>query len=720
MSPSSMITRSASVVAGLLLLLPHAARPQALAYPKTATVDHVDLYHGAQVSDPYRWLEDDTASAVRAWVQAQNTVTFGYLGRIPFRGALRGRLEQLYNYPRYAAPYRRGSLYVFSRNDGLQNQSVIYLQAGLDGTPEVLLDPNTLSTDGTVRVGASVLSRDGRYFGYGVSSGGSDWQEFRVMDVASRTLLPDRIRWVKVSNLSWHGDGFFYSRYPAPADTTKALSGANEDHRVYYHRLGTDQEQDELVFEDPAHPKRFHGAFTTRDGRYLILTISDRSAAGNDGNAIWIRDLAGGETRFRPVIDQFTDSYNLVGNVGAKLIARTNRNAPNWRVVEIDPGRPEETHWREILPERQEPLDNVSLAAGRLIATYMQDVAHRVYVFDLAGRQEREIALPALGRVGGFGGQWPEDHPEVFYTFSSFTYPPTIFRYDVASGVSTEWRRTEVPFDPDRFETRQVFYRSKDGTRVPMFVTHRKGLPLDGQRPTLIYAYGGFNITQGPGFNPLLVALLEQDGVYALANLRGGGEYGEAWHRAGMLLNKQNVFDDFIAAAEWLQGNGYTSKDKCALQGGSNGGLLVGAVMAQRPELCQVALPAVGVMDMLRYHKFTIGWNWAAEYGSSDDPAHFKNLLSYSPLHNLRDGVSYPATLVTTADHDDRVVPAHSFKFAARLQQAHGGANPVLIRIETRSGHGAVNTAKQLDATADLYAFMWYNLGVTPRLGLTP
>jgi prolyl oligopeptidase len=687
-------------------------------YPKTQKIDHVDDYFGTRVGDPFRWLEDDTASAVKDWVRAQNAVTFGYLEKIPFRSALRARLQTLYNYPRTGAPFRTGPWYTFSRNDGLQNQSVLYIQSGLSGTPEVLIDPNRFSPDGTIRLGAARLSPDGKYFGYGLSSGGSDWQEYRVMETATRKPLPDVVRWVKVSGLSWYKDGFFYSRYPAPSDTTKALSGANENHKVYYHKLGTPQDRDELVFEDPAHPRRFHTVQVTEDNRYLVLSISDRSTAGNDGNALYVRDLSTGETRFRPVVTSFLDTYDVLDNIGTRLLVMTNRGAPNWRVVEIDPARPEESSWREILPEKPEPLDNATTAGGRLFATYMKDVAHRVYVHDLSGRLEREIQLPTLGRIGGLGGN--RDDRVLFYTFFSFTYPPTVFQYDLASGRSTVFRKTEVPFDPGQFETRQVFYPSKDGTRVPMFLVHRKGLTLDGQRPTLLYGYGGFNITSAPSFNPLLVALLEQGGVYALANIRGGSEYGEAWHRAGMLLNKQNVFDDFIAAAEWLKASGYTSTGRCALQGGSNGGLLVGAVMTQRPDLCKVALPAVGVMDMLRYHKFTIGWNWAAEYGSSDDPANFRNLLAYSPLQNLKPGTSYPATLITTADHDDRVVPAHSFKFAATLQESQAGPNPVLIRIETRSGHGAVNVAKQLDQSADLYAFMLFNMGVTPSYPAIP
>ncbi|MEK6688797.1 MAG: prolyl oligopeptidase family serine peptidase [Gemmatimonadota bacterium] len=712
------MTRPAILATLALSLAVSQAPAQELSYPVTRKVDHVDTYNGTRVADPYRWLEDDTASATTRWVEAQNAVTFGYLAKIPFRGRLRHRLEELYNYPRYSAPSRTGKYYTFSRNDGLQNQSVLMIQQGLTGVPEVLIDPNALSTDGTVRLGAAELSPDGRWFGYGLSAGGSDWQEYRVMETDTRKPLPDLIRWVKVSGLSWYQDGFFYSRYPAPSDTTKLLSSSNENHQVYYHQLNTPQAQDRLVFADPAHPKRFHTVRVTDDERYLVLTVSDRSVAGNDGNALWIRNLKSSEAGFRPVITSFKDSYSVLDNLGDELLVSTNRSAPNRRVVLIDPAHPEEANWTEILPERPEPLSSASAVGGKLIATYMVDVTDRVQVHRLDGTLEREIVLPTIGRVGGFGGKASDI--EVFYTFSSFTYPPTTYQYDIATGRSTLFRATEVPFDPEAYETKQVFYRSKDGTRVPLFIVHRKGLVLDGQRPTLLYAYGGFNITQGPSFNPLHVALLEQGGVYALASIRGGGEYGEAWHRAGMLLNKQNVFDDFIAAAEYLKANGYTSTERCAIQGGSNGGLLVGAVMTQRPDLCHVALPAVGVMDMLRYHTFTIGWNWAAEYGSSDDPAQFQNLLGYSPLHNLKAGTSYPATLVTTADHDDRVVPAHSFKFAATLQERHAGPNPVLIRIETKSGHGAVSTAKRLDENADLYSFMWYNMKFAPSYPMVP
>lgn len=700
-----------------LLLLSAPVSAQSIHYPATPTVAHTDEYHGTVVPDPYRWLEDDTASATRAWVGAQNEVTFAYLAQIPYRAQLRQRLEDLYNYPRISAPFREGNYFLFFKNDGLQNQSVLYIQRGLDGTPEVLIDPNALSSDGTTRLGSLALSRDTRYTGYGLSQGGSDWQEYQVMETATRKVLPDRVRWVKVSSLAWRGPGFYYSRYPAPADTTKALSGKNENHQVWYHRVGTSQSQDQLVFEDPAHPQRFHTVQVTDDERFLILYVSDRGQ-GKDGNALHVRDLARRDTTFLPVITGFDDDFTVVDNIGDKLLVETNRGAPNRRVLLIDPRRPQESAWQTVIPEKPEPLKSVSSAGGRLFVTYLKDVSDRTYVLDLGGKLLHEIELPGLGQVGGFGGR--KDEKFVFYTYTSFTYPPTTFKYDIATRTSSVYRRTTVRFDPEQFETEQVFYQSRDGTRVPMFLVHRKGLPRDGQRPTLLYGYGGFNISLGPSFNPLLVSLLEQGGVYAVANLRGGSEYGEAWHRAGMKANKQNVFDDFIAAGEWLQASGWTSRERCALQGGSNGGLLVGAVINQRPDLCKVALPAVGVMDMLRFHKFTIGWNWIADYGSSDDAEGFKYLSAYSPYHNLKAGTVYPATLVTTADHDDRVVPAHSFKYAARLQASNGGPNPTLIRIETRSGHGAVSTSKRLDETADVYGFMWYNLGVEPRFAATP
>ncbi len=694
-----------------LVAIAPALRAQTISYPTTARVDHVDDYQGTPVADPYRWLEQDTAAAVARWVTAQNTVTFAHFAQVPFRSEVKTRLETLYNYPKLSAPWQEGPYFLFFKNAGLQNQSVLYIQRGLDGAPSVLIDPNVMSADGTTRLGPISLSRDSRYTAYGLSRSGSDWLEIEVMETATRKMLPDRVQWVKVSGISWKGNGFYYSRYPAPADTGIANSSRNENHMVYYHRLGTPQEADEVIFADSAHPQRFHFARTTEDERFLILSVSDRGT-GKDGNALYLRDLAKGDTAFRPIVQTFDDDFNVIDNVADKLLVMTNKDAPNWRVVLIDPANPAEAKWREILPSQPEVLQDATTAGGRLFATYLKDVSHRVHVYDLWGKFEREIRLPGLGTVGGFGGE--RGSRVVFYSFSSFTTPPTIYGYDVKAGRSPLHRRTEVKFDPDAYEAKQMFYPSKDGTRIPIFLVARKGVRLDGQNPTLLYGYGGFNANLLPSFDPLLVAFLEQGGVYAQANLRGGGEYGERWHQAGMKENKQNVFDDFIAAAEWLIANRYTSAERLAVQGRSNGGLLVGAVVNQRPELFKVALPAVGVMDMLRFHKFTIGWNWIADYGTSDDPEGFRYLYAYSPLHNLRPA-NYPATLVTTADHDDRVVPAHSFKYIAMLQNMQRGFNPVLIRIETRSGHGSSSTSKRIEETADVYSFMMYHLGMQPR-----
>jgi prolyl oligopeptidase len=685
-----------------------------LDYPQTRKVDHVDTYHGVQVPDPYRWLEDDNSAETAAWVEAQNKVTFGYLERIPYRAALKARLEQLFNYPKYSAPSRKGAHFFFSKNDGLQNQSVLYIQKGLTGTPEVLIDPNTWSADGTTRLGAFSLSKDGRYAVVGISRAGSDWQEYGVMEVATKTMLADKLEWIKVSGAAWRGGGFFYSRYPAPAKG-KELSSANENHQVYFHKVGTPQSADELVFQDAANPQRFHTLATTEDERFAILDVSDRGK-GKKGNAVFVRDLSKGETAFRPLIGTIgDDSFGVIDNVDGKLLVQTDRGAPNGRVVLIDPANPAEANWTTILPERAEPLQGAGTAGGKLFVTYLKDVATVAEVHALDGALENVVRLPGPGTAGGFGGE--RDDTFVFYTFTSFDVPPTIYRYDIAAKRSSVFRTPEIPgFDASKYETKQVFYASKDGTRVPMFLVHRKGLKLDGSNPTLLYGYGGFNITTSPGFNALRIALVEQGVVYASANLRGGGEYGEKWHEAGMKLKKQNVFDDFVAAAEWLIANRYTSTERLAIQGGSNGGLLVGAVMNQRPELFKAAIPQVGVMDMLRFHKFTIGWNWIADYGSSDNPDEFKALYAYSPLHNIKAGAKYPATLITTADHDDRVVPAHSFKYAATLQEKASRETPLLIRIETKSGHGASSTTKQIESVADIYAFLFRNLGVTPQL----
>ena len=701
-------------LSGLVLLACTATlAAQGLTYPNTRTVDHVDTYHGTTVADPYRWLEDDTSAETARWVEAQNKVTFAYLEQIPYRAQLTKRLKALYDYAKFGMPQRRGDTYFFAKNDGLQNQSVYYIQRGLNGTPEVFIDPNQWSEDGTVRLTTFAPSRDGKLVAYGVSRSGSDWQEYRVMEVATRKPTSDRVEWVKVSGVAWRGNGFYYSRYPAPAKG-KELSSINEDHQVYYHRLGTPQSADELVFRDARNPQRFHTLSTTEDERFAVLDVSDRGT-GKQGNAIFVQDLSKPGASFTALIPDITDdTYSVLESVRGELLVFTDQDAPNGRVVRIDPANPAPANWKTILAEKPDTIDSISVAGGKVIATYMKDVASKAYVHSLEGALENEIDLPGLGSVSGFNGRM--DDANLFYTYQSFNYPSTIFRYDVAARKSALFRAPTIPgLDVNQYETTQVFVASKDGAKVPMFLVHKKGLALDGNNPTLMYGYGGFNIATTPGFNSLRIGLLEQGFVYASVNMRGGSEYGEAWHDAGTKLKKQNVFDDFIAAAEWLIANKYTNPSKLAAQGGSNGGLLVGAVINQRPELFRAAIPQVGVMDMLRFHKFTIGWNWIADYGSSDQPDEFKALYAYSPLHNIKAGVKYPATLITTADHDDRVVPAHSFKYAATLQKAASKDNPVLIRIDTKSGHGASNVTKQIEATADIYAFLMHNLGVTPR-----
>jgi len=691
---------------------PRAPRVPALPYPATRQDDTVDLYHGSPVPDPYRWLEDDRSAETAAWVDAQNRVTFSYLESIPWRPVLRDRLTALVNYPRQSAPEVKGPWQLYARNEGLQNQPVYYLRQGDTGEPMVLLDPNALSPDGTTRVGGLTFDHAGRYIAYMVSHAGSDWQQIRVIDLATRETLPDLVDWVKVSGIAWQGDGFYYSRYPEPAEGQGTYSSINEDHQVWYHRLGTSQAEDRLVYHDPEHPQRFHLVATTDDERYAVLSISDRGQ-GKDGNALLVKDLREPDGPFHPVWTSFDDQLAVLDTDGDALLVLTNRGAPNQRVVRIDPRSPQEAQWTTVIAERAEPLETVATGGGRLFGCYLKDVTSRVVAVHYDGRIEREVELPGLGTVVGFDGE--RDASSVFYTFTSFTAPATVYRYDIASGTTSLYQAVTLPFDPTRFETTQHFVASRDGTRIPIFVVARKGLAHDGRNPTLVYGYGGFNVSLPPAFSALRIGFLEQGGVYVQANLRGGGEYGEAWHQAGMKANKQNVFDDAIAVCEWLIAQGYTRPDRLAVQGGSNGGLLVGALMTQRPDLFRVALPAVGVMDMLRFHTFTIGWNWIADYGSSDNPDEFRVLHAYSPLHNLRDGVAYPATLITTADHDDRVVPAHSFKFAARLQAAHAGPTPVLIRIETKSGHGASSLTKQIEEAADVQAFLLDQLGVTPQ-----
>ena len=712
MDACKIAARYAAVLGAVWIVASVAAQPPT--YLTTRKIDQVDDYHGTKVADPYRWLEDDTSPETAAWVIAQNAITFPYLERIPYRAALLERVMQLNDYERYSAPSRKGPYFFFSKNSGLQNQSVVYIQKGLDGASDVLLDPNAWSADGTVQLSAFAPSKDATYAVYGISKSGSDWQQYKVMELATKRTLDDTLEWVKVSTVAWAGRGFYYSRYPEPAAGHEKAS-INENHQVFFHALGTKQSEDKLVYEDAKNPQRFHVVYTTEDERFAILDLSERGK-GTDGNALYVRDLTKPDSRFAPLVPKITnDTFNVVDDVGDKLLVATNHGAPNWRIVLVDPAHPEEANWHTVIPERPEPLESYQTAGGKLFVTYLKDVTTRAYVHSLDGKLENEVALPGPGSASGFDG--PHDAPFVFYTFNSLNVPPTIYRYDIASRTSSVFRAPKVPgYDASAFETKQVFFKSKDGTSIPMFLVYRKGLKLDGANPTLLYGYGGFNIVVSPTFSAARIALLEQGFVYASANLRGGGEYGESWHRDGIKLKKQNVFDDFIAAAEWLIANKYTSSAKLAIDGRSNGGLLVGAVMNQRPDLYRVAIPEVGVMDMLRFHKFTIGWNWIPDYGSSDDPAEFKALYAYSPLHNIKQGAKYPATLITTADHDDRVVPAHSFKYAATLQSLASRENPVLIRIETKSGHGASSLTKALESVADVYAFTMYNLGVTPNL----
>ena len=705
--------RRAALVAPLsCLILSFAAMAAPMTYPTTPKVDQTDTYFGTPVADPYRWLEDDNSAQTKAWVEEQNKVTFAYLSKIPYRDGILKRLRQLYDYARYSAPFVRNGNVYFSKNDGLQNQSVLYIQKGLNGKPEVLLDPNTFSSDGTVRLESFDLNQAGRIAAYGKTAiPGSDWREIHLIDVGTRKPLPDVMKWIKFSGVAWRGDGFYYVRYPQPA-AGKELTAPNEHPRVYYHRLGSPQSADKLVYQQPGHPNFYLDVATSEDERLVFLTVQDPSRRGN---ALFIRDDAKHETTFRPIYGDTStdDAYSAVDNDGDKILLFTTNQAPRGRIARFDPHRAPEKRWSAVVPEQEGTLSGVSAAGGKLFLTYLQDVASHAYVYGHDGQLEHEITLPGPGTVGGFHGR--KSDKEVFYTYTAMNYPPTIYRYEIANHQAEVFRAPEIAgFKSEDYESRQVFYTSKDGTKIPMFLVYKKGLTLDGNNPTILYGYGGFNISLRPSFVEARLAWLEKGGIFAMANLRGGGEYGEAWHEAGMRLNKQNVFDDCIAAAEYLIHQRYTSPPFLALQGGSNGGLLVGAVINQRPDLFKVALPQVGVMDMLRFQKFSAGNGWVADYGSSDDETQFRYLLGYSPLHNIKAGVAYPATLVTTADHDDRVVPAHSFKYIATLQEKSAGDAPHLIRIETHSGHGSSNLTKQLQERADTYAFIWANMGLNP------
>ncbi|MDB5236326.1 MAG: prolyl endopeptidase [Hymenobacter sp.] len=680
-------------------------------YPPSRKTNVVDTYFGTKVPDPYRWLEELDSPETTAWVTAQNDVTFGYLSRIPFRDKIRERLTTIWNYERYGVPEQVGDYLVFSKNDGLQNQAVVYRQRGTE-EPEVLLDPNKFSAEGTTALADLAFSNDHRYLAYATSGGGSDWHQVRVLDLATLELLPDELNWVKVSGLSWTKDGFYYSRYDAPKAAENDLSGKNEFHKVYFHQLNTPQSADRLVYENPEMALGFRIAGATEDERFLCLYLTDGLS---DGNRLLVRDLTDPvqADTWTTLVAAYEFNNTVIGNVGGEVLVYTNYQAPNYRVVRIDPMRPEEAQWHEVLPETENKLEGVSQVGGRLVADYLHDASSQIRVYSELGDFQHEVRLPAIGTATGFGGR--HDAQVVYYAFTSFTYPTTIYRYELTSNTSTVFRAPTVDVNPQDYVTTQVFYPSKDGTRIPMFIVHKQGLALNGQNPTYLYAYGGFNVSLTPAFSVARMLWLENGGILAIPNLRGGGEYGEAWHQAGMTPHKQNVFDDFIAAAEYLKANQYTDTQHLALAGGSNGGLLVAAVMTQRPELACVALPAVGVLDMLRYHTFTIGWNWAPEYGTSDDKAQFENLLAFSPLHNLKPGTAYPATLITTADHDDRVVPAHSFKFAAALQAANAGPHPTLIRVDVNAGHGAgKSTQLQIAEWADVWSFCYANMGVNP------
>lgn len=680
-------------------------------YPVARKSEQVDDYHGLKISDPYRWLEDPDSQESRAWIEAENKLTFGYLDTIPERTKIKARITELWNFEKYDTPYKEGGRYFFTKNDGLQNQSVLYTMKSLTDTPKVLLDPNKLSKDGTVALSGTYISDDGKLMTYGTAAAGSDWEEFRVRDVETGKDLADVIKWVKFSGASWTNDnkGFFYSRFPEPKENTK-LEDANYFQKIYYHKIGTPQSEDALVYDRPDNKEIGLGGSVTEDGRYLIIYVYE----GTDTrNRIYYKDLTKPNSEVVRLLDNFDATYTLIGNDGPVFWFYTTLDAPRGRVIEIDTRNPARASWKELIPQAEEAISEggCSLVGNQFFINYMKNAYSKIKVFDLKGKPVREVELPGIGTVYGFSGK--RSDTETFFSYTSFTTPTSIYRYDVSTGQSTLFRQPKVDFNPASFEAKQVFYKSKDGTDVPMFIVHKKGLKLDGTNPTFLYGYGGFNVSLTPNFSVSRLVWMEMGGVYVMANLRGGGEYGEDWHQAGMKLKKQNVFDDFISAAEWLIDNKYTQPSKLAINGGSNGGLLIGAVLNQRPDLFGAALPAVGVMDMLRFHKFTIGYAWTSDYGSPENAEEFKAIYAYSPLHNIKQGAKYPATMIITADHDDRVVPAHSFKYAATLQAAQGGDAPILIRIETKAGHGAGKpTTKAIEELSDMYGFLVKALNV--------
>lgn len=680
-------------------------------YPQTPKGDQVDDYFGEKVADPYRWLEDDMSAETADWVKSENKLTFDYLNHIPYREDLKERLTEVYNYERISSPIKHGDYYYFHKNNGLQNQSVMYRKKGENGEAEIFLDPNTFKEDGTISLAGTSFSKDGSLFGFLISEGGSDWRKAVVLKTSDKTVIGDTLKNIKFGGLSWKGnDGFYYSSYDKPKEGS-ALSAKTQYHKLFYHKLGTVQSGDQLIFGGEKQPRRYIFAGVTEDEKYLIISASNSTS----GNELYIQGLEKRNAPIVNIVDNFEQNHTLTYNVGSKLFIQTDLNAPNNKLITVDANSPKPAKWKDVIPESKNVLQ-VGSAGGKLFANYLVDAKTEIHQFDPNGKLERKVELPGIGTAVGFGGRTTDK--SLFYDFTSFLTPGSTYRYNIASGESKLYQKSKVDFDADLYETKQVFYESKDGTKIPMFITHKKGLEMNGKNPTYLYAYGGFNVSLRPSFSTSRIVWLENGGIYAQPNIRGGGEYGEKWHKAGTKMNKQNVFDDFIAAGDYLIDQNYTSSDYLAIAGGSNGGLLVGATMTQRPDLAKVALPAVGVMDMLRYHKFTAGAGWAFDYGTSEDSKEmFEYLRTYSPVHALKPGVKYPATLITTADHDDRVVPAHSFKFAATLQEYHSGNNPVFIRIETDAGHGAgTPISKTIEQVADSYAFIWYNMGIIPPL----
>ncbi len=699
-----------------------------LMYPATRKVDTVDTYFGTKIADPYRWLEDDKSAETGEWVKAQNAVTYDYLSKIPFRNKIKERLTKIWNFEKRSAPFKKKNYYFFYKNDGIQNQSVLYVQSGLNGSPKVLLDPNTLAADGTASLGGLAISKDAKYLAYSINRAGSDWSEIFVMEIESGKKLSDEIKWVKFSDIAWKNDGFYYSAYDAPKVGGSELSNKNEYHKIFYHKIGDDQNKDVLVYEDKQNPLRNFSASTTEDQKLLIISGSESTS----GSSLIVKELDKPNSKFITIVDNFENNYTVCHNEGNKLFVVTDKGAPKYQLLETDINSESEYNdrrkvwmmsphvaggafppyerWKKIIPESNDLLENVSVCNGKFVAKYLKDVTSRLYVFDMNGKKENEILLPGICKVDAFDGD--KDDSLAFFSYNTFTAPPIIYKYNFPKNKMDVWFKSDIDFKSDDYETKQVFYTSKDGTKIPMFITCKKGIVLDGNNPCFLFGYGGFNSYYSPEFKIDRAIFMENGGIYAIPGLRGGGDYGEDWHKAGTKCQKQNVFDDFISAAEYLIKEKYTSHEKLAINGRSNGGLLIGAVMTQRPDLAKVALPTVGVLDMLRYHKFTIGWAWASDYGTSDSLNYFNCLIKYSPLHNVKE-VEYPATLVTTGDHDDRVVPAHSFKFIATLQEKQKGDNPVLVRIDTNAGHGAGKpTSKQIDEYSDIWSFIFYNLGM--------